>query len=131
MRWTNGRALVASGSPFAPVSVDGRNIPIAQCNNVCIFPALGLGAVASGARRITAPMLLAAARTLAGYSPALKDPSASLLPPLRELRSMAAQIAIAVGVEAQKDGVAPKMSQDELRHRVLEMQWKPAYPAFV
>jgi len=131
IRWTDGRALVASGSPFAPVSHGGRNIPIAQCNNVYIFPAMGLGLVASGARRVTGPMLLAAARTLGGHSPALKDPSASLLPPLRELRSVAAQIAIAVGIEAQKDGVAPRISEDELRQRVLETQWAPAYRSFV
>ena len=131
IRWTDGRALVASGSPFAPVSYGGRKIPMAQCNNIYIFPAMGLGLVASGALRVTAAMLLAAARTLGGHSPALKNPSASLLPPLTELRSVAAQIAIAVGLEAQKDGVAPRISEDELRQRVLKMQWTPAYPMFV
>jgi len=127
IRWTDGRALVASGSPFAPVSYGGRKIPIAQCNNIYIFPAMGLGLVASGALRVTGAMLLAAARTLGGHSPALKNPSASLLPPLTELRSVAAQIAIAVGLEAQKDGVAPRISEDELRQRVFKMQWTPAY----
>ena len=77
IRWTDGRALVATGSPFEPVSFGGRNIQVAQCNNIYIFPAMGLGVVASGARRVTEPMMLAAARTLAGHSPALKDPSAS------------------------------------------------------
>jgi len=129
IRWTDGRALVASGSPFAPVSYGGRTITIAQCNNVYIFPAMGLGVVASGSRRVTEPMMLAAARTLGGNSPALKDPSASLLPPLREIRTVAAKIAFAVGFEAQKDGVAPKLSEDELRQRVLDTQWTPAYTA--
>ena len=129
IRWTDGRALVASGSPFAPVSYGGRKIPIAQCNNIYIFPAMGLGVVASGARRVTEPMMLAAARALAANSPALKDPSASLLPPLTQLRKVAASIAIAVGVEAQKNGVAPKLSEDELRERVLKTQWTPAYTA--
>jgi malate dehydrogenase (oxaloacetate-decarboxylating) len=127
IRWTDGRALVATGSPFAPVSYGGRTIPIAQCNNVYIFPAMGLGVVASGARRVTEPMMLAAARTLGGNSPALKDASASLLPPLTEIRRVAADIAFAVGVEAQKNGVAPKLSEDELRRRVRETQWTPAY----
>jgi len=127
IRWTDGRALVASGSPFAPVSYGGRKIAIAQCNNVYIFPAMGLGVVASGARRVTESMMLAAARTLAENSPALKDPSASLLPPLTEIRRVAAEIAFTVGVSAQKDGLAPKVSEDELRQRVLDTQWRPAY----
>ena len=128
--WTDGRALVASGSPFAPVSFKGRKIPIAQCNNVYIFPAMGLAVVASGARRVTEPMMLAAARALGANSPALKDPSASLLPPLPDIRRVAADIAVAVGIEAQRDGVAPKLSEDELRRRVQQTQWTPIYPNF-
>jgi malate dehydrogenase (oxaloacetate-decarboxylating) len=127
IRWTGGRALVATGSPYAPVSYGGRTIPIAQCNNVHIFPAMGLGLVASRARRVTEPMMLAAARTLGANSPALKDSSASLLPPLTDIRRVAAEIAIAVGIEAQKDGIAPSMSEDELRRRVQATQWTPAY----
>jgi len=129
IRWSDGRALVATGSPFEPVSFGGRKIQVAQCNNIYIFPAIGLGVIASGARRVTEPMLLAAARTLAGHSPALKDPSASLLPALTELRKVAAEIACAVGIEAQKSGVAPTISENELRRRVLDTQWTPAYPA--
>jgi len=111
------------------VSYGGRKIPIAQCNNVYIFPAMGLGVVASGARRVTEAMMLAAARALGANSPALKDSSASLLPPLTEIRRVAADIAFAVGIEAQKDGVAPKLGEDELRQRVLEAQWSPTYPS--
>jgi malate dehydrogenase (oxaloacetate-decarboxylating) len=129
IHWTEGRALVATGSPFAPVEYEGRTIPIAQCNNIYIFPAMGLGLVASGAWRVTEPMMLAAARALAANSPALKDSSASLLPPLTEIRRVAAEIAVAVGIEAQKDGVAPKLSEDELRQRVKETQWTPDYAA--
>jgi malate dehydrogenase (oxaloacetate-decarboxylating) len=131
IRWTDGRALVATGSPFAPVNYRGRTIPIAQCNNVYIFPAMGLGIVASGARRVTDAMMLAAARALAGNSPALKDSSASLLPPLTDIRRVAAQIAVAVGIEAQKDGLAPKLAEDELRQRVTAAQWTPAYAALI
>jgi malate dehydrogenase (oxaloacetate-decarboxylating) len=127
IRWTDGRALVAAGSPFAPVSYGGHKIPIAQCNNVYIFPAMGLGIVASGARRVTDAMMLAAARTLGANSPALKDPTASLLPRLTDLRRVAAEIAFAVGIQAQNDGVAPKVSQDELRRRITQTQWTPAY----
>jgi malate dehydrogenase (oxaloacetate-decarboxylating) len=127
IRWTDGRALVATGSPFAPVSYGGRKIPIAQCNNIYIFPAMGLGVVASGARRVTEPMMLASARALGGNSPAVKDPSASLVPRLADIRRVAAEIAFAVGIEAQKNGVAPKISEDELLQRVLKTQWMPAY----
>jgi malate dehydrogenase (oxaloacetate-decarboxylating) len=131
IRWTDGRALVATGSPFAPVSYGGRTITTAQCNNVYIFPAMGLGVVASGARRVTDAMMLAAARALAGNSPALKDSSAPLLPPLTDIRRVAAQIAFAVSMEAQKDGLAPKLTRDELDQRVKETQWTPSYPSFV
>jgi malate dehydrogenase (oxaloacetate-decarboxylating) len=130
IRWTDGRALVATGSPFAPVNYSGRRIPIAQCNNVYIFPAMGLGIVASGARRVTDLMMLAAARALAASSPAIKDPSASLLPPLTDLRRVAAEIALAVGTQAQEDGVAAKLGEDELHQRVTAAQWTPTYPSY-
>jgi malate dehydrogenase (oxaloacetate-decarboxylating) len=127
IHWTDGRALVASGSPFAPVSYKGRKITIAQCNNVHVFPAMGLGVVASGTRRVTDAMMQAAARALAANSPALKDPSASLLSPLKDSRRVAREIAFAVGIQAQKDGVAPEISEDEMRRRVEETQWTPVY----
>jgi malate dehydrogenase (oxaloacetate-decarboxylating) len=129
IRWTDGRALVATGSPFAPVPYGGRQIPIAQCNNIYIFPAIGLGVVASRARRVTDTMILAAARALGETSPPLTDPSASLLPDLPHLREVAAHIATAVGLEAQRAGVAPKTSEAELRQRVVATQWTPAYPS--
>jgi malate dehydrogenase (oxaloacetate-decarboxylating) len=129
IRWTDARALIATGSPFAPVSYNGRRIPIDQCNNIYIFPAIGLGVVASGARRVTDPMILAAARALAENSPALHDASASLLPALTDLRKVAVEIATAVGLEAQKAGVAPKTTEEKLRQRVVETQWTPVYTA--
>jgi malate dehydrogenase (oxaloacetate-decarboxylating) len=127
IHWTEGRALVATGSPFAPVNYRGRTIPIAQCNNVYIFPAIGLGVVASDSRRVSDASMLAAARALAENSPALKDPSASLLPPLTDIRRVAAEIALAIGLEAQKEGFAPKTTEEELRQRVIRNQWTPAY----
>jgi malate dehydrogenase (oxaloacetate-decarboxylating) len=130
VRWTDGRALVATGSPFAPVNYGVHKISIAQCNNVYIFPAVGLGVIASGARRVTDSMMLAAARALAANSPAIRDPSASLLPPLTDLRRVAAEIALAVGSRAQKDGVAAKLGEDELRQRVTAAQWTPGYPSY-
>ncbi len=130
IQWTGGRALVATGSPYAPVRYDDRTIPIAQCNNVFIFPAVGLGVVASGATRVTDGMMLAAARALGEQSPARKDPAGSLLPALRDIRSVAREIATAVGLEAQRAGVAPKTAPEELRARVASTQWAPEYQDF-
>jgi malate dehydrogenase (oxaloacetate-decarboxylating) len=130
IRWTNGRALVGTGSPFEPVAFGDRVIPISQCNNVYIFPALGLGAVASGARRVTDAMILASARALAEHSPARLSPTAPLLPPLKDLRQVAVEIAVAAGEQAQKDGVAPKTSPSELREEVLAVRWSPVYPCY-
>ena len=118
LRWTDGRALVATGSPFPQV---------AQCNNVYIFPALGLGLMASRARRVTDGMMIAAARTLAEHSPALHD-SARLLPSLRDLRQVSIEIAVSVGLEAQRAGVAPPTDPQSLRESVQAHQWTPAYP---
>jgi malate dehydrogenase (oxaloacetate-decarboxylating) len=137
--WTNGRALIATGSPFPPVMFEGCNVPISQCNNVYIFPAVGLAVVASrlssataGAQRITDAMMIAAARCLAEHSPALKDPSAPLLPALKDLRSLAVEIAFAVAQEAARSSIAPAFdSSHSLRSRILASQWSPAYPAYV
>jgi malate dehydrogenase (oxaloacetate-decarboxylating) len=90
---------------------------------------MGLGLVASGARRVTNAMMLAAARELGANSPAIKDSSASLLPRLTDIRRVAVEIAIAVSMEAQKEDLAPKMPEDELRQRVTAAQWIPAYPS--
>jgi malate dehydrogenase (oxaloacetate-decarboxylating) len=127
IRWTGGRALIATGSPYLPVHYEGRTIPIAQCNNVFIFPATGLGVVASGARRVTDGMMLAAARALGEHSPARTDRNGSLLPALRDVRAVARTIATAVGLEAQRAGLAPATSPEELRRRVDAAQWTPEY----
>src|SRR5256885_2535944 len=103
IRWTDGRALVAAGAPYAPVKYDGRSIPIAQCNNVFIFPAVGLGVVASGARRGTDGMMLAAGRVLGAYSPPPKGPARSLLPPPRH----GPAVGPAVPVPVRPPGPAP------------------------
>lgn len=102
---------------------------MAHPNNIDIFPAIGLGVVASGARRVTDTMILAAARALAEHSPARQDASASLLPALADLRQVAVHIATAVGLEAQKAGTAPNGTEEELRQRVIATQWTPAYPS--
>ena len=127
IHWTDGRALVATGSPFPPVKHGGVAVPITLCNNVCIFPAMGLGLKASGASRVTDAMMVAAAQALAKQSPALTNPAAPLLPAVNDLRRAAVDIAVAVGLEAQRAGLAPRTASDELRARVAASQWAPVY----
>lgn len=127
MKWTDGRALIATGSPFAPVNVGTQTVPIAQCNNVYIFPAVGLALAACKARRVSDGMLLAAARALGEKSPALRDRNASLLPSLRDLRAVARHIALAVAIQAQNEGLAAPMSREELTRKIAATQWVPAY----
>jgi malate dehydrogenase (oxaloacetate-decarboxylating) len=122
IEWTCGRALVAAGSPFSPVKYSGRTIPIAQCNNVYIFPAIGLAVAASRAKRVTDGMMLAAARALAEHSPALRDPTAPLLPALRDLREIALEIAVEAALEADAGPGRERMSEMVKAHR-----WDPAY----
>ena len=127
--WTDGRALIATGSPFAPLERDGMTRPIAQCNNVYIFPAMGLAVTAAEATRVTDNMMRVAAATLGDASPALTDPNAPLLPAWSDVPGIALRIAAAVGRQAIADGVAPARSDDELSDRISQVHWKPEYPA--
>jgi len=129
IRWTDGRALIATGSPFLPVEFGNRRIPIAQCNNVFIFPAVGLGVIASGARRVTDSMLLAAGRALGAQTLAPGGVDAPLLPAIGDLRRIAVEVAVAVGAEAQRQGLAPASALDRLRRNVVDRQWEPTYDA--
>jgi malate dehydrogenase (oxaloacetate-decarboxylating) len=127
LAWTEGRALVATGSPFAPVKWGGKIIEIAQCNNVFIFPAVGLGLLASQARRVSDKMMLAGAKALGDHSPALQDPSASLLPSVKNIRDVALEIAYAVALQAQQEGLAPVCEPEALRREVVDCRWTPEY----
>jgi malate dehydrogenase (oxaloacetate-decarboxylating) len=126
-RWTDGRALVATGSPYPPLTVDGREIPVAQSNNVYIFPAMGLAVTAAKARRVTDNMLVAAAKAL-GVASAHIASSGTLLPPVGTMRTVAYQVALAAAQAAVTDGVAPEASEDDLRAALHACQWQPAYP---
>ena len=119
--------LTATGSPYPPVEVGGSRVEVAQSNNVFIFPAVGLGVVASGATRVTDAMMQAAATALGEVSPALTDPQASLLPPVGGLREVALHVATAVALAAVADGVAPHAVEADLRRRVSAAQWSPHY----
>jgi malate dehydrogenase (oxaloacetate-decarboxylating) len=125
--WTKGRALVATGSPFPDVHYGGRTIHIGQCNNVFIFPGMGMGVIASGARRVTDSMFVAAARALSEHSPVRHDHAASLYPPLEQVRQVSRHVALAVGAEAQRAGLAEPASPEELARRVDAAMWTPRY----
>jgi len=127
--WTQGRALIATGSPFAPLQRDGVERPITQCNNVYIFPAIGLAVTAAQATRVTDEMMRVAAATLGEASPALADPDQPLLPAWSDVPDVAVRIAHAVAVQAVAEGVAPNRTDDELTERISEVRWIPEYPA--
>jgi malate dehydrogenase (oxaloacetate-decarboxylating) len=126
LAWTEGRALVATGSPFPPVTYAGTTHEIAQVNNALIFPGLGLGVIVARASRITDGMFLAAAEAVAeSVDPTL--PGASLLPQVADLRTTSAIVAAAVARAAERDGVAAVASDHTLEERVHEAMWEPAY----
>jgi malate dehydrogenase (oxaloacetate-decarboxylating) len=131
LAWTEGRALIATGSPFPQVVYARRTVPIGQCNNVYIFPGMGLGVIASGANRVTDEMFIAAARALGDLSPALTDPSGSLFPPIEKIREVSFQVAMAVGPEAQRAGLATKSSSEELERLIRANMWEPRYARYV
>ncbi|HKP88247.1 MAG TPA: NAD-dependent malic enzyme [Blastocatellia bacterium] len=125
--WTDGRALVATGSPFPGVVFDNRVIRIGQCNNAFIFPGVGLGVISSGARRVTDEMFVAAARALAEFSPALHDETASLFPALEEVRRVSRRVALAVATEAQRAGLAEATTREEMERAIDQKMWSPRY----
>lgn len=126
IRWTDGRALVATGSPFDPVEHDGRTYTIAQANNALVFPGLGLGVVVAKARRISDGMITAAADAVARLSDAT-SPGASLLPPVEDLRMVSAAVAAAVAQAADTEGLAQVRLTDPIQ-QVHEAMWRPEYP---
>jgi malate dehydrogenase (oxaloacetate-decarboxylating) len=125
--WTGGRALVATGSPSPTVQFEGKQIKIGQCNNAFVFPGVGLGVIATGARRVTGSMFVAAARALSKFSPAIEDPTGSLFPALEDVRKISRTVAIAVGEEAQRSGFAEETSGEELKRRIDTKMWIPHY----
>lgn len=127
LHWTDGRALVATGSPFEPVQYAGKRIAIAQCNNAFIFPGVGLGVLAVQAPRVTDAMFVAAAHALSELSPALADRHAPLLPSVEQVREVSRHVALAVAREAQRTVGASAMSEEELARRIDEKMWVPRY----
>ena len=127
LRWTEGRALIGTGSPFAAVDFGGKRIPISQVNNSYIFPGLALGILVSRARHVTNAMIMAAAKALAQLSPSRRDKDAPLLPPIADSRKVSLVVAEAVGKQAIADGVAEGADEAGLRLQLLDYVWDPVY----
>jgi len=127
IEWTDGQAVIATGSPFLPVEHKGKIYKIAQCNNVYIFPGVGLGALVSEATQITDGMFLQAAEKLASLSPALKDPTAPLFPEMEHVRKITREIAIAVAKKAYEEKVS-NILPSEIEKNINLHIWTPKYP---
>jgi malate dehydrogenase (oxaloacetate-decarboxylating) len=130
LAWTGGRALVATGSPFEPVRVDGREHVIGQANNVFIFPGMGLGAIVAEAREITDEMFLLAARTLAAMVPPERLAAGALYPSVGDLRRVSREIAARVVCQSRDCGVGRLYHDDEVYEAVDAAMWEPGYLPF-
>ena len=125
IRWTEGRGLVATGTPWGPVPFKGTDYAVGQANNALVYPGIGLGAIVSGARRVTDGMLLAAAEAIAGLVD-VSRPGAGLLPEVENLRITSATVAVAVAKQAAAEGVA-RNDLDDPVEAVQEAMWQPTY----
>ncbi len=127
IKWTKGKALVATGSPFDDVEFEGNKYPIAQSNNSYIFPGMGLGIVAIGAKRVSDDMFMAATLALSDAAPALHEANGALLPDLEDIREVSKKIAFAVAKKAVAEGLADKLSEEEMQSRINATMWEPEY----
>ena len=125
--WTEGRAVIATGSPFPPIKRKGKEFRVDQNNNAYVYPGIGLGAIAARAHRISDAMFLAAAKTIAELSPAKNDPQANLLAPLVDIRKLSFHVALAVARQAQADGFAEALSEQETAAAIKTKMWEPVY----
>lgn len=136
IQWTEGRALIATGTEFPPVSFNGKTFKVAQCNNFYIFPAIGLAVVVSKAKRVTDKMMISAASALGNFQDTKGSNNddvdnagaeSPLLPPIENMRDVAIHIATSVAFQAQQDGVASEMSEQEVSAQVQKKFWIPEY----
>ena len=130
VEWTDGRAIIGTGSPFKPFDYAGKRHVFAQTNNSYIFPGVGLATLAVGARRVTDGMFLAAAKALAELSPAKAQAGAPLLPPLNEMLAVSRHIALAVARQACVEGLTETLSDDQIVSMIDAKIWRPEYPAY-
>jgi malate dehydrogenase (oxaloacetate-decarboxylating) len=128
--WTQRRAVIATGSPFPPLKRAGKQFRVDQNNNAYVYPGIGLGAIAVRARRISDGMFLAAAKTIAEHSPARREASANLLPPLTEIRKLSFHVASAVARAAQQEGCADPLPEEQTAAAIRAKMWEPFYAPY-
>jgi malate dehydrogenase (oxaloacetate-decarboxylating) len=129
--WTDGKALIATGSPFPPVTYNGKTYEVAECNNALVYPGIGLGCVLSRADRLSEGMIVVAAQGLAELSPALEDPDKALLPDIKDVRATSVNVAMKVIQQSVKERLnrvkdIPEKEED-LKAWIEEQMWKPEY----
>ena len=127
IKWTKGKAIIGTGSPFPDIIKNGKPFRVDQTNNAYIFPGIGLGITAVGVKRVTTGLFMAAARALATCSPSKEDPEANLLPPLTNIKEISFQIALAVAKEAIASAEAPFFPEEELEGLIHAKMWNPIY----
>lgn len=127
LQWTNGAAIIGTGSPFAPVELNGVMHHIGQCNNAFVFPGIGLGAIVVGARTLPDEAFAAAAMAVYRATSVDLSPGASIFPPMSALREVSASVAVAVARALVDCGAAPAMAPSEIESRVTEAAWEPTY----
>jgi malate dehydrogenase (oxaloacetate-decarboxylating) len=125
--WSDGRAVIGTGSPFPPVMRSGKSVTVDQTNNAYVFPGVGLGALAVGARRVSDGMFKAAAAALADVSPAKLHPGANLLPAVADLRHVSVAVAQAVAKAASDDGLCEPLDDASITRSIAAKMWEPQY----
>jgi len=129
-RATDGKGLVATGSPFEPMDWKGHTLQASQCNNMYIFPGVGLGALVCKATRVTDGMFLAASKAISEFVTPEQEAMGLLLPEMKDIRKVSASVAKAVGIEARNAGLGRLLDDDQIGAVVTKAQWVPSYPAY-
>lgn len=130
LEWTEGNALIATGSPFEPITYHGKEYVIPQCNNSYIFPGLGLAVISSHATRVTDKMFMVCSEALAETSPMVRGEGPELLPSLENIREVSKSIAFKIAKQAMDEGVAPKVEDDVLLKSIHKNFWNPEYRSY-
>jgi len=127
---TDGKGLVATGSPFAPMDWKGRTLQASQCNNMYIFPGVGLGALVCKATRVTDGMFLAASKAISTFVSPAQEAMGLLLPEMKDIREVSAAVGTAVGIEARNAGLGRLLDDEQIAAIVAKAQWDPHYPSY-